>query len=1309
MTGRSIALLAAAGALVAGGAWFLVHDGGGPARDRGTPERAADPGAKPKDAGPAAVEGPGPATPAPKGGDGTAAGLLLRSLTGAPIPGTVRVTDRSGGTRTQEIGANGAIVVKGLPRGEPLRFEFTSPGLLPLVLAARTVPADDDLDLSYVFLGEGQRVDVVVVDETGAPVADCALSLGDYPYGDSRGIPTLLDTASFRTSSDVSGRASFEAVPPGTWFLTAVAAGRARALLPVELVEGALRGPVRVVLGPGVVLEGRVVHADGRPVPAAAIAAAPVMGYDRYPLSATGATDAEGRFRLEGLAAGRVVVSVQAHAGVVEEAAHLEVPTPAPIEIRLAPRAEIRGKVVDDATESGIEGAEVHAYLAAPAGPTIGARTSGRSGPDGAFRFPDLPAIPLQYLTASKPGWVPAGPDEERRTMATGALEAGAAKEVEIRLRRGVVVRGVVRDSTGAVVPVAWVRLMLWKGTRQGMHYLPEVRSDAEGRYVIPGALPGKGLFEAGARNRHLPGVPEDSWNALRSGDLPESCSVEIPETGEAVKDLVLVPDSRVEGRIVRADGAPAPGFVARLEDAESPPGGGILGTASGADGSFFIEDLAPASGMIVGAYGPAGRVGKSEPFDLVESEVTRGITVVVKAPGSLEGRVRRADGKPLEGASLVLHPVKFDPEKPWEWQWRGRNGTRIPVAADGTFLAEGLAAGDWTPVAAAAGCLEKRCDGLALADGEKRTGYEIVLAEGLSLAGRVLDPEGSPVAGATVKAQRVPDPGADEDPDAMARTIMLRQFGEGRETEATTDAEGRFRVPGLEAGEHEVTAWKKGFLPGRARGAAGAGDMAIRLEAGLPISGRVVESGTGKGVPGVAVHVTGSRTDAPGGEDEAAVMEDLEASTTITVMNGVRTVTRGRGVIVTEADGSFTLDALAPGSYDLQLTDGNEAYAPKVVRGVRAGKQGLVVEMAAGLSIAGRIEDAGGLPLEVRGLTVEIAPLGKRDAPFMGQSEEVGKGGVFSFRGLPAGRYRVTAGSRAWSDTQGAYSIRVVEADAGRTDLVIPLTRGKAIRGRVLLADGNPATDGNVEVEVHVAGSGAPPPGGAWASTEENGTFTTDPLPDGQAFDLVARNHEDGTVAAVRGVAPGTASVVLRLEKGGTIRGKVVDPEGKPLENASVWAVAGAESVGASTPSGDSGAFVIEGLPPGSYRLYASSDAGNLAPVEPEAVVAVGTVDAVVKTSKGFEFRARVVTDEGKPVAEVNAFAQRLEKGTWIDAGMAVVADGALVIRSLPKCRVRVRLFRSDEPFLEEDEDPASYLGPFEVPGEEPTLTFPR
>src|SRR6185436_15185542 len=82
-------------------------------------------------------------------------------------------------------------------------------------------------------------------------------------------------------------------------------------------------------------------------------------------------------------------------------------------------------------------------------------------------------------------------------------------------------------------------------------------------------------------------------------------------------------------------------------------------------------------------------------------------------------------------------------------------------------------------------------------------------------LAGRVIDPKGVPVRGVLVRAEKEP------------------QFW-GSSSVETTDAEGRFEIPGLDAGTYSVVARHADFAPGIVTGVAvdveGRADLSIGL-----------------------------------------------------------------------------------------------------------------------------------------------------------------------------------------------------------------------------------------------------------------------------------------------------------------------------------------------------------------------------------------------------------------------------------------------------------------------------------------------
>ena len=95
-----------------------------------------------------------------------------------------------------------------------------------------------------------------------------------------------------------------------------------------------------------------------------------------------------------------------------------------------------------------------------------------------------------------------------------------------------------------------------------------------------------------------------------------------------------------------------------------------------------------------------------------------------------------------------------------------------------------------------------------------------LVLKEGLTLKGRVIDRDGRPIAGARVSP-----------------------VFPNRSAAATTDDRGRFELAHIAPGPIELTVQARGYVPAQRKVAAGeAAPVEIRLEAGRAVTGRLVD-----------------------------------------------------------------------------------------------------------------------------------------------------------------------------------------------------------------------------------------------------------------------------------------------------------------------------------------------------------------------------------------------------------------------------------------------------------------------------------
>lgn len=183
-----------------------------------------------------------------------------------------------------------------------------------------------------------------------------------------------------------------------------------------------------------------------------------------------------------------------------------------------------------------------------------------------------------------------------------------------------------------------------------------------------------------------------------------------------------------------------------------------------------------------------------------------------------LAGTVLDASGAPAAGAAVTAVPLERTNATPAAGAVADATGAfRLPHLPDGLYAllarADGAGAG-WLPFARA-----------------PAAGLTVRLAPAAGIAGRVVTPEGAPVAGAHVTAD--PEPGWRETMQALGRTDRWR-LGAPLAVATTTDAEGRFALATLPPGRLSVTVEAADRVPARREGVvAPAADLLFVLDPG--------------------------------------------------------------------------------------------------------------------------------------------------------------------------------------------------------------------------------------------------------------------------------------------------------------------------------------------------------------------------------------------------------------------------------------------------------------------------------------------
>ena len=461
-------------------------------------------------------------------------------------------------------------------------------------------------------------------------------------------------------------------------------------------------------------------------------------------------------------------------------------------------------------------------------------------------------------------------------------------------------------------------------------------------------------------------------------------------------------------------------------------------------DGKFTIPAVASGThrlSAIDGVHAPA----TSEPVTVSDGAVT-GVTITMKAGGTLTGRVTDPAGAPVPYAAVQ---VGGGGRAMWLVATR-----RVTTDAGGAFELRGLLRGKLSVRAES----DQAASRIAEVDLTERAAQEVklVLDVGGVIAGKVVDGKGAAVAEIQVTA--FPELDGGEGYAGLALAGM---------TSAMTDGAGEFTIRGLPEGGYKLIAaravrWFEWGQPGT-RAKTGDRNVVVRLPAPGALKGTLVLHGGG-GAPKHALVQVGPQPPTPA------------------------------------QDGAFELREVPPGTYDVVFR-GLE-FAELVQRNVKI-EPGKTTDLGAvtvhrGRRVAGKVVDHTGRP--VAGAKVKLGEMlvsvegddgassGMEDMSGI-RSAVTGDGGEFAIAGVSA-RSMTAAAEHA---SHGRSSpVTIAEGTGDPPPIVLALRGFGSISGKVVLKG---APQANVMITQSSKGGGAQL---AFARTDERGTFTLAKVPEG-------------------------------------------------------------------------------------------------------------------------------------------------------------------------------------------------------------------
>ena len=548
---------------------------------------------------------------------------VLREVESPQRLGSVIEQQIAGGSPDTLSGEDGSFSVDDLVAGRPVHLFVHRSGFASAWLEHVDVPQQSPVSL---VLEPGFGVGGQVVDEVGTPVEGARVHVEWRPTLEDTEIP--VGPAKQRlTRTDSDGSFAIADLRPGKATLHVAARGF---VVPdpidLQLGDGELEAWHRVTVMRGAVLAGRIDNSDGDLVAGARIGVG----------SAAAFSDAEGVYRLEGVALGTASVEVF-HPHYELASREIEVaPGVNDFDVTFSAGYEVSGRVVDTDGQALADAFVEMSYDGRRAPRKYRARSLG----DGSFRLPSV--VDGDYrLRAGKPGHAVT---ELRR-----AVRGAPVEDLEVVLEREAAIVGQVLGLDFDQLSQVNVRAE----SSEGRSHPANV--DHQGRYEIRGLASGDWLVRA----------------VLAGGRRQVQARLTLaPGAGEVRRDLEFEDALTLSGQVLY-HGAPLAGTMVSLRGHHLAVERSVR---TNHEGEFRIDDLAEGTYQL-GLMNERELVVHNQDVELTGS---RELLLDVSS-GKVAGTVRRdTDRQGVDRALVVLRRMAASPG--------GENMLTAGTDPEGTF-----------------------------------------------------------------------------------------------------------------------------------------------------------------------------------------------------------------------------------------------------------------------------------------------------------------------------------------------------------------------------------------------------------------------------------------------------------------------------------------------------------------------------------------------------------------------------------------------------------------------------------------------
>lgn len=720
----------------------------------------------------------------------------------------------------------------------------------------------------------------------------------------------------------------------------------------------------------------------------------------------------------------------------------------------------------------------------------------------------------------------------------------------------------------------------------------------------------------------------------------------------------------QLSGVVLDPAGKPVGEAFYRLVDVSNPKGIRRLNTygKTNARGEFLVADLPAGKYQVEVAHDDWCGV-RTPIVKLTAQRLPQPLTITLSAGQTASGRVTTLrDGKPSPVEGVLIHAnldhalVQLTVAGPY------RQGSKSLTNKRGEFILQGLAPGaKYTAYVSNSEWRGER--GAEFVIPQEGNVQDLVLtmpAEGV-IRGVVIDATGMPVAGTHVKPTATHQ--------GFGNRFAISSGSLSSPLGAVTDAEGRFHLGKLDAAKKYhllLTADGHAPLPTDPFSASGDQEQQFTLAIGATLRGHVVDDATGAPVAGLNVRVTPSSA--------SRVFSDLAWT------------------VVTDKRGEFALPHMANTHYSLLGVWSGDKSSPVVSPATATVRHGVdtSVELRTypSVTVRGVVQDEHGKPLPAASVQIDSKQYVKgrlyssHTAPVISDDQ-----GRFEVAGLGHGELHGSAKLKGYVAADesnqlqrfgGFYSSthRKPLANAQPGEVVenakIVLKRSpeyELLSSIGLVVDPQNKPVSGIRVALYYArgftGRSTIYSRGNSTQTNEVGQYTFEDEPGGAAGLVVIPTKQQPFYGARTVELYGTGTVeqdALQLERCGSVQGVVVDDQGKPIPEVSVYAqpknrfVVYSEAASISAITDSEGRFQFPLLRPGTCKFYCGKKGYAELPRRdwPVAEIIAGkrlTLPSITLESlQENRFRGRLVDLQGRPLADWRVAGGRTAEDGWFE-----------------------------------------------------------